>query len=103
MFRETVEVSAERRREEIFVARGVGNDVRSPIIEDASVWIGEIIGGVGFESCGARLKAVDGGVIVPNRPNGCFDLSAMEDAVTEIDCAAGIQAKSVGRVMGIRR
>src|SRR3954469_7258200 len=103
VLRGVIKPATEGGAEVRIVASAIGDEVVAPIIEYASVGIGEIVRGVGLESCGAGLEAVDGGVIVPNRPTGCFDLSTMEHTVAEIHRAARIQAKSVGGVMGVRR
>ena len=96
-----INVTAEGRAKITVVARGVGDEVVAPVIEDAAMRIGEIVGDVGFKFSGARLKTVDGGVVVSHRAEGGFDVGAVEDAVAEINRAARVQTEGVGGVVRI--
>ena len=72
VFLGVVDMPAERRCEIAIVARGVGDDVVPPVVEDAPVRIGEIVGCVRFEAPGIRLEAVDRGIDVADHARGAF-------------------------------
>src|SRR5687768_17166946 len=81
VFLRVVDGAAERGAEVGVVARRVGDEVIAPVIDDPAVRVGEAVGDVGDEFAGARLVAVDRGVVVADRAPRRFDLRAVEDAV----------------------
>ena len=97
-----IQPATERRAEVIRVACRIRDDVVAPTVEDAPVRIGEAVADVDFELPRARLEAIDRRVAVAHRAGRRLHLRAMEDAVAQINCAAGIMANRVGRVMRIR-
>ena len=101
VFAGEVDVTAERRREIVGVAGGIGDEVVAPIVEDFAVRVGETVGNVSLESVGQRLESIEGAVGVPNRAGGGFDLRAMEHTVAKIGGTAGIAHHRVGRVVRV--
>jgi hypothetical protein len=98
-----VEVAAHGGAIVVGVAGGVGDQVVAPVVEHPAVRIGEAIGRVAHEFSGFRFVAVDRAVDVADRAVEGFHAAAVEDSVTQIDRAAGLQTKRVGGVVGIRR
>ena len=81
VFGGVINMTAETRTKIIVVARGIGDEVVAPVIEDAAMWIGEAVGDIGLEFSGARLKTINGAVVVSHRTEGGFDMGAVENAV----------------------
>ena len=97
-----VEVAAEGRTEVVGVAGRVGDQVIAPVIEDPAVRIGEAVGDVARELAGVRLVAVDRAVPVADRTVEGFHVGPVENAVAQIDRAAGLQAHRVRLVVRVR-
>ncbi len=96
-----IEVAAEGWAEVVRVAGSVRDDVVTPVIEDATVRVGEAVGNVAVEATGARFETVDCAVDVANGASERFDVGAVEHAVAEVDGATWLVADGVGFVMGI--
>ena len=92
MLRGIIKVAAERRSEVSMVPGPIGDQIITPIIKDAAMRIGEIVGNISFKSGSARFEAKDGRIVVSHRPAGGFNLGAMENAIAQIDRSTGLEA-----------